>query len=469
MLNKAFYEMDINGQNTLYVLPTKTPDAGDFSAARFDPAIELSPYLQKMFSDVKNVGHKRAGSVNLYIRGSRSKAGLKSVPAGLLILDEVEEMNQENIPLAMERMSGQIEKLCWAISTPFVEGEGINKLYKTSTQEHFFFTCPSCGKLTELLFPESFLYVDGDLTKSQYICKECKNILPHDLKTQWLSTGRWVPMTTNTDVRGFYINQMYSPAISPFEWAKAYRNSLNNAADEQEFYNSKLGLPHEPEGARVTTEALEACICDKCKDELANQSGIITMGIDVGKQLHYEVDLWKFPATPQTSDINIDAKCILIDEGHVEHFEQLDSLMHKFQVNFAVIDANPERRKAFEFAMRFFGHVKLCFYGVGINGKQISVGKIEEATITVDRTSWMDMSLSRFRNKSMTLPRNVSLSYRQHIQAPVRILVKDSNGNIVARYNEGSKEDHLAHARTYSEIALPFAASFGANEDIKDY
>ena len=467
MLNKTFYEMDINGTNTLYVLPTKTPDASDFSAARFDPAIEASSYLQKMFSDVKNVGHKRAGTVNLYIRGSRSRAGLKSVPVGLLILDEVEEMFQENIPLATERMAGQVEKICWAISTPFVDGEGINKLYKNSTQEHFFFVCPSCNRLTELIFPDSFVYVDTDLTKSYYKCKECSAALPHETKTQWLSTGRWVPMVTNTDIRGFYINQMYSPAITPYEWAKAYRGSLKNAADEQEFYNSKLGLPHEPEGARVTTEAIDICICNKRKDELVNQRGLVTMGIDVGKYLHYEIDLWKFPSTVLTSDVNIEGTCILLAEGSVSNFEELDLLMRQYSVNFAVIDANPERRKAFEFAMRFYGHVKLCFYGVGINGKQISVGKEEEATITVDRTSWMDMSLSRFRNKSIVLPMNISNTYRQHIQAPVRILVKDNTGNVVAKYNEGSKEDHLAHARTYSEIALPFAASFGVNEDIR--
>jgi len=66
-LNRSLYKMDIDGVNVLYVLPTKTPDATDFSASRFDPALELSDHLEKMFSDVKNVGHKRAGAVSLFI------------------------------------------------------------------------------------------------------------------------------------------------------------------------------------------------------------------------------------------------------------------------------------------------------------------------------------------------------------------------------------------------------------------
>src|SRR4051812_443704 len=70
MLNVCFYAMDTENTDCLYVLPNKTPDAKDFSASRFDSALELSPYLRKMFSDVKNVGHKRAGSANLYVRGS---------------------------------------------------------------------------------------------------------------------------------------------------------------------------------------------------------------------------------------------------------------------------------------------------------------------------------------------------------------------------------------------------------------
>jgi phage terminase large subunit GpA-like protein len=65
VLNIVFYHIDIKAVDCLYVLPAKTPDASDFSAARFDPALESSPHLASLFSDVKNVGHKRAGSANL--------------------------------------------------------------------------------------------------------------------------------------------------------------------------------------------------------------------------------------------------------------------------------------------------------------------------------------------------------------------------------------------------------------------
>ena len=150
VLNIVFFYIDVHNLDCLYVLPAKTPDASDFSAARFDPAIDMSPHLEKLFSDVKNVGHKRAGNTNLYIRGSKSRAGLKSVPVAILILDEKDEMNQDNVPLARERQSGQMIKKTWEISTPTIDGEGINQTYIQSTQENFFFKCPHCSKHTIL-------------------------------------------------------------------------------------------------------------------------------------------------------------------------------------------------------------------------------------------------------------------------------------------------------------------------------
>ena len=65
VLNVAFYNIDIKNRDVLYILPARTPDASDFSSARFDSALESSEHLEQLFSDRKNIGHKRAGSRNL--------------------------------------------------------------------------------------------------------------------------------------------------------------------------------------------------------------------------------------------------------------------------------------------------------------------------------------------------------------------------------------------------------------------
>lgn len=469
ILNIVFYNIDVKAVDCLYVLPAKTPDASDFSAARFDPALELSPHLANLFSDVKNVGHKRAGAANLYIRGSRSRAGLKSVPTGLIILDEVDEMTEANIPLAMERAAGQLEKQVWMVSTPTVDLYGINKYYAQSTQNHFHFKCPCCSRFTELTFPECLVITADDVTDSaikdsHIICKECKGRLEHRDKPKFLASGIWQPSFTTRDAEGWHINQLYSSTMKPGDFAKAALTANIDPSAEQELWNSKLGLPHVVDGARVTDKDIEQSKRGHKRSE-ARPTGFMTMGVDVGKWIHYEIDSWVLPHTSGI-DINISSKSIVLTHGRLREFEELDELMQNFGIHFCVIDANPERRKALEFANRFYGRVKLCFYGRGVSGKTIHVHEAEP-TITVDRTSWLDLSLGRFRrDDAIMLPMDIDMEYREHIKAPIRIYEKDADGNPVGRYIEGSSADHYAHARNYAEIALPLGMSFGVNQSL---
>lgn len=474
ILNVVLYNMDVKHIDCLYVLPAKTPDAANFSAGRFNPALELSPHLTKVFSDVKNVGHKRAGTTNLYIRGSRSRSGLKSVPTGLIVLDELDEMTEKNVPLAMERAAGQLTKRVWMVSTATIDNRGINKYFRKSSQNHFYFKCPSCSRFTELIYPESFVVTgedleDPNLKNSHYICKECKAKLPHETKVDWLNhKNQWVPSFYNRDSEGWYINQMYSPTITPFQFATSYINAKFDPAAEQEFWNSKLGLPFTADGARVTDDDIEKAKRGyKLHDPPVK--GFYTMGVDVGTWLHCEIDHWTLPASFDGSvDINVRSRCRMTRHIKVKDFEDLDVLMFEYGINFCVIDGNPERRKATEFANRYPGRVKLCFYGRGVQGKMIHIGQVEP-TVTVDRTSWLDLSLGRFRKhqeEAIVIPADTDFEYRSHLKALVRVYEKDMDGNPVARYVKGDDIDHFAHSRNYAEIALPLGLGYGVASTI---
>jgi phage terminase large subunit GpA-like protein len=144
LLNLTFFRIDIQGESVLYLLPT-ADDASDFSASRFDPALESSAHIKSMFTSANNIALKRAGSAILYVRGTRSTSKLKSVPARIINFDEYDEMDQSKTPLALERASGQEDPITWKISTPTVNDFGISKEYDESTQEHFFFKCAHCS------------------------------------------------------------------------------------------------------------------------------------------------------------------------------------------------------------------------------------------------------------------------------------------------------------------------------------
>src|SRR5437016_57709 len=487
-LNLAFYSMDIKGIDVLYVLPAKTPDAADFSASRFNPAIESSTHLTRFFSDVQNIGHKRAGNSNLFIRGSKSRSALKSIPVGLIILDELDEMPKANVTLALERTAGQRQRQNLKLSTPTFNDFGINFFYNLSTQEHFFFTCPKCKRFTELLFPECLKVTADTLSdpklKYSYIrCKDCKRKLwdseSYSHKWKDLKTGRFVAAYPGRESRGFYVNQMLSSAIAgnPAELAGKYIKGLSNPSDEQEFYNSALGLPHIPEGASITDEHLVECrkIGTVFKNGVnINRDGIRTMGVDIGKVLHVQIDEWKLPNRRYTTDLNIEAvpKCLYFTKVH--DFKELDVLMAEWKIIHCVVDKHPEHRTAYEFACRFPGHVHLCFYARGVSGKQIHEMKdkvtdvLDAYTIHVDRTAWLDLRLGRYKRKAIHLPLDLSEEYKEQLKAMVRILSPDPDGNPVARYDKSENSmDHYGHASTYSEIAFPFAVSLGESHSIQ--
>ena len=473
-LNRTFFKIDIRSQTAMYILPAKTPDASDFSASRFDPALELSPYLQRLFSDVKNVGHKRAGSCSLLIRGSRSRSGLKSQPAGFLVFDELDEMNQENIPLAFERQSGQLEQQSFLISTPTIDTYGINDYFQRSNQQEFYFPCPHCSRQTKLIFPDCIEIPTDDprdpaLSKAYYKCKECNQKLDQETKPEWLADGVWVPAVQG-EYDGYHINQMYSSTIKPSKLAESYLMSLVNAAYEQEFFNSKLGLPHIVKGARVLDTDINQCIGGYKNGSLAAGNKIVTMGIDVGRWLHYVIAEYTIPAII-TPDINMNAHKKILEINKVLNFEDLSQVIHRHRPRAIVIDANPERRKAFELAQKFWGHIWLCFYGNSINGKQITKTKGQdgqelEQTVTVDRTSWLDLSLTRHANKTIELPLDTPEEFKSHIKALVRKPEIDKQGNPTSRYISNA-DDHYGHALNYSEIALPLAMSMGINQNIR--
>jgi len=474
-LNKTFFKIDIENIDCLYVLPSEN-DASDFSSGRFDPALDESEHLQRMFSDVNNVGLKRAGNSTLYVRGGKSRSRLKSIPTGFIVLDEIDEMPEENIPLVLERFSGQEIKQCMMISTPTVHGHGINKYYLKSTMEHFFFECPHCGKQIELNFPDNVKITADDVTDrslvdSFYFCDKCKGRLEHKDKTEWLSTGHFVAEHEDRPNRGFSVNQLYSPTIEPWELAESYLKSQYDPTEEQEFYNSKLGKTHIVGDARITTEHIEACTKNYIKGA-AFTSPIITMGIDVGAKWHYEIDEWHMKGQPDaTLDVNDVFDCRMMQEGEIDLHDgvtEILKLLARFNVKGCIIDRHPETYAVYKITSRFPGRVYACMFGRGVNGRRVTISAGDDQMMTVDRTSWFDCALGRVIAGKMSFPRNTSITYQKQIQVPARVYTRDPLGNPIGKWVSETRHDHFALARVYSEIALGVALENVQTQDMEN-
>lgn len=477
-INRALYIIDRMKRDVLYVLPT-TLTASDFSKTRFGGALSLSPYLKNLFTDTNSVGLKQAGANALYIRGSRGESNLVSIPVSELILDEVDRMQQKTITLALERLSGQLQKHVWAISTPTIPEFGIHKLYTKSSQEHFFFRCPACSRQTELVWPECIEiigdHVNDPRCKESFLkCKECKHKLNHEAKPEFLSSGDWQSTLSNPnmDFRGFYVNQLYSFTVTPGELAVAHFRGFGDEFAAKEFHNSKLGLPFIGAGARIDDAMIDAAIGDhSIADSRPQKAGrLITMGGDQGKMGYVSIVEWFLKGEPG-NDVNsvADGKLLWFGKFGEDDWNVLDELMVEWQVMFAVVDADPQINEARRFCKRFHGYAAMCRYRRGQTAKEIAIAEEDTGApmLTVDRTNWLTATLGRFKSKPprILLPRDISTQYRDHLKNLVRTYERDEHGNATATFVELG-DDHFAHSLNYAEIALPMAAAITSGKDI---
>lgn len=473
-INRAFYVLDVLKRNVAYVMPT-AKNASDFSKARFSTALSLSPYLAQLFTDSNAVELKKAGNCTLYIRGSRGDSNLKNIDVSELILDELDEMDQKQIWLALERLSGQLRKCVWGISTPTIPNFGIHKMYQQGSREHFVFECPSCSRFIELRYPDNFELIGDSIMdprcKESYIkCNECKQKINHEDKPIFLGKGFWKSEldAPDMDFRTHTINQLYSYTVNPKEIAVAYHRGQGDEFAAKEFYNSKVGIPWIGEGAQVTEAEIEHAIGNYSTQDVIWMPGdmrLTTLGVDQGKWNHWVVKEWTIPGW--TNDLNAMADCRVLAAGKFfeEDWSILHELMEQWQVRACVIDADPQINEARRFARMHPGWVWLCRYRRGKVGKEISIQDDGDYApiITVDRTNWLSATLGRYRRKKILLPRDIPNEYKLHQQSLVRTYVKDEDNNPVATFVD-TGPDHYAHAANYAEIGLVFAASSASGD-----
>lgn len=463
---RALYVTGQLVNDVLYILPTAGL-AGDFSQARLDPIVDLSPELKGMYETDK-VGLKiTKQKASLYIRGSVSKSGLVSVPISSAIIDEYDRCEINTYDLVQERLSGQLTKYLFSLSTPTLPEFGIDKQYAEGTMEQFFVKCPSCGKSINLKWPDNVEICgehmgDPDCAKSYLKCDLCQAKLPHESKIDWLQNNEWVAQRPSIQGhRSFHVNQMYSTTVSPEELVRAYHKSLLSDKAAVEFNNQKLGESHVCDGARLTDKIINDV---RVKDVIhggerpKDSSKLICMGVDVGSFLDCWIGQYDYIHDPghypYENSVQTLLQTIRIPTTDDTCWTQLGNLMREWQIHYACVDFQPDTVNARRFCRKFKGHASMVKYRRGTVGKEIKEEKDEHGitSLTVDRTSFLDLALGRFHRELIRIPYRTPTVVTEHLKAPVRTYEDDEMGQPRPIYKSIS-DDHMAHAAVYCEIA----------------
>lgn len=283
------------------------------SRLRIEPLLEDSPALKSKIriatskENVNTVQQKDFEGGTLVMTGANSAAGLRSMPAKYLMLDEVDayprDVDGEGDPvsLVLARSRTFSRRKAFLVSTPTFDGlSKIDDEFKMSDRRFFHVPCPHCGKKQKLEF-KNLQWTEGNPASALYYCEHCGVGIEERFKTKMLLEGEWIPENPGAETVGFHLNSLYSPlgwyswqdAATEFEEAKREQEQEKKTAKMKTFINTVLGETYKepgeaPEWKRIYLRRENYKIGTVPKGVL-----FLTCGVDVQKdRLECEVVGW---------------------------------------------------------------------------------------------------------------------------------------------------------------------------------
>jgi len=426
----------LSGLNVMYFFPTRT-DVLEFSKSRVGPLLMQNPFLSREVRDTDTAGLKQIGEAYLYLRGMQSAVGMKSVPADMIVFDELDEASPDAKAMARERLSHSDYRRIIELSNPSLPGYGIDEAFRDSDQRYWTIKCSSCGRWTDMVkeFPKRMgeevrilkQRPDGTWYRS---CARCDTELD-------IAAGEWVAVYPDRLTHGYLISQLVSSKVDPAEIMREYRRTRHPAR----FYNLKVGIPWVEAENRLTVPQILALCGDAGMEESSNSA--TTMGVDTGKELHVVIGQ-KAPGAKRRRILWI---------GVCQAYVELDDLMRRFQVNRCVIDALPEIHATREFARRHPGRV-YCNYFLHHQKGAVKWNK-EEYIVQENRTEALDSSRMAIRREEVVLPRQSKIveTFAEQLTHDVKRLEEDEETGAQEYRYVRTGTDHFSLAFTYEVLA----------------
>lgn len=455
---ELFYRTDTEKGNILYVFPAET-QMREFSNARIKNAVATNPYLLSNIGQNFNASQFQYKRCFVYCRGSQNRRQMISVDASMLIIDEVDECDGANIVTVEKRLGASTNPIKRKVSTPTFPNQGINYYYlNESDRRSWKIKCEACGEWQTPNFFLNIMIPDGagwktpqygdvfDIATLDFRCVKCQSQLDRYKKGEWVAE---LPSLSDT-CRGYAISKLFASPISLQELWKNYKNIQN----ESEFWNSDLGLPYYGEAQKIELHHL-----DKCREAIPpyrlSSSSVepTTMGVDVGKLLHYQIGKKRADGINQ-----------IINFGVKTTWEEIKDLINKYKVKMTVIDGLPPHPDSLALARNpsYRHKVKLAFFSDSKDYVKQSFN--QDTNLNINRILFCDSLIRDVIDAKMALPIDANQlfdgDYYKHLTAIQRIHTinkKTGETNVTHVNPYPGRQDHFFFAAGYQRVASELA------------
>ncbi len=281
----------------ILVLRPTVDEARRFSRQRLDPMIATTPVLHELVREARSRDGGNSllikefpGGV-LFLTGSNSATGVKSMPIRWLFCDEIDEYpgdvdgQGDPIALAEKRTTGPLysRRKVFLVSTPTIKGiSRIEREFLASDQRRYFIPCPECGHFDWMRW-ENIRWRDDDPKTAALACVNCGVLIEERFKPQMLAAGQWRPTAKgNGETIGFHLSSLYSP-LGWLPWSATVTEFIGAKDDQlrlKNWVNSVLGETWEERGEIVKPDSLLAR-AERYDADVPDGVGVLVAAVDV--------------------------------------------------------------------------------------------------------------------------------------------------------------------------------------------
>lgn len=473
-------------KRAIYTLPTSR-FASKFSKDRFDPVIEESPFLSNSrIKSADSAEMKRLGSSTLYLNGTFGQSSAISIPAHLLVHDEIDFSDDSVVATYQSRLRHAEEDeygfkgITYRFSTPTVKGFGISDHFDRSTQNYYFVKCSKCNHRGA---PDFFRDVvlpgyDGDMAKfsksdaenpyynlseAYLACPKCGHNLEQDLKDP--TRREWVSLNPSAREAGWQVSPFDVPHYNSIPSLLLQASTYKRIGD---WHNFTLGLEYEDADNTFLSDPFTKGHATTWTPPSVGAYGTFA-GVDVGKITHLVIGK-EVDGRPHI----IFAEKIKMDQGLESNLNlamKINERMEQFGVLKLVIDAMPDYSTALALVgLGFPGQVYANYYQQSPPKNKLTnlVIKEEESVVSSYKTGVLDDFCKLHNGFGIAYAQHPeiigdgergSVATKNSVLGQMRNLKKIVNAE--AATSEEAKgvwiktgPDHYGHAMNYAMIAM---------------